>query len=412
MNGNINLAVRTSNTVGYTADHFSKTASTKRITVTGIAHQVVRFLMWLTILITAIKKYNNLRLAFKKIKQLKALRNNYRNGYTLQKFVRNGFRFYAGYNIPAWPSATFNKYIERQLTRMDDPMSPTLHTIILGITKKCGFKCEHCYEWEHLNKPEVLSKDDLITIVKRFYELGVSQVQITGGEPLNRFADLLFMLQQSPKGINYWIYTTGYSLTYEKAKQLYAAGLTGITISLDHHIPEHHDRFRGVNNAFAKAISAASYAKQAGLTVCFSLCATKDFISRDNLYAYAKLAKESGASFIQILEPRAVGHYSGKEVELSNEHFSVLNEFFERINFNNEYNSYPIIAYPGYYGRKIGCSGGGADYLYVDMDGDAHNCPFCQRKLFSALHSDLKYELQQLKLTGCKTFPQLTFQLN
>lgn len=352
----------------------------------------------------AVKKYRYPGLAFKKMRQLKTLRNSYRNGHTLQKFIRNGFKFYAGYNIPAWPSATFNRYIIRQLARMDDPMSPTLHSIILGITKKCGFKCEHCYEWEQLNKPEVLTKDDLVKIVNRFYALSVSQVQITGGEPLNRFADLLYLLNHSAKRINYWVYTTGYSLTYEKAKQLRKADLTGVTISLDHHIAEHHDRFRGVDNAFARAIDAASNAKRAGLTVCFSLCATKDFISSDNLLAYAKLAKENGAAFIQMLEPRAVGHYSGKAVELSNEHFVLLNEFFEKINFSNEFKDYPIVAYPGYYGRNIACSGGGADYLYVDMDGDAHNCPFCQRKLFSVLQSDLKKELQQLKTSGCKVF--------
>ncbi|MEQ1798142.1 MAG: radical SAM protein [Lacibacter sp.] len=322
----------------------------------------------------------------------------------MKKFVRNGFRFYAGYNIPGWPSVSFNRYVNRQLTRMNDSSTPTLHTIIFGITKKCGFQCEHCYEWEHLNQAETLLKDDLVAIVKRFYQAGVSQVQLTGGEPLNRFKDLLFLLQESPDGIDYWLYTTGYSLTYEKAKALKQNGLTGITISLDHHLADNHDRFRGVKNAYNKALIAVTNARKAGLPVCFSLCATREFISKENLLAYAALAKKYGVSFIQVLEPRAVGHYSGKAVQLTAVDHSLLNEFYETINYNSAYTDYPIVAYPGYYGRSIGCSGGGVDYLYVDMDGDVHNCPFCQKKLFSSLGGDLQKKIHQMKLNGCAAF--------
>lgn len=376
--------------------------------VFGFVQQAIRLLMWCNIFVVAFRKYGSLQIAFHKLSELKAMRDQYRNNFVLRKFIRNGLRFYASYNIPAWPSNSFNRYVSRQFTRLDDPGAATLHTIIFGITKKCGFQCEHCYEWEELNKPETLSKDELLAIVNRFHQAGVSQIQLTGGEPLNRFNDLLYVLQHSPSGIDYWLYTTGFSLTYEKAKLLQQSGLAGITVSLDHHLAEQHDHFRGVKRAFEKALTAVANARKAGLPVCFSLCATKEFISNENLYSYATLAKDLGVSFIQILEPRAVGHYAGKDVQLNPAHYSLLNTFYETINYNKAYARYPIVAYPGYYGRNIGCSGGGVDYLYVDTDGDVHNCPFCRQKLFSSLHADLDQEILQMRMKGCNAVTSLS----
>ena len=262
---------RTISSENKNADTVNQKKEPQQITVTGFPQQFVRLLMWATILFLAFRKYGSVKTALRKVTQLKELRNRYRNSFTLQKFIRNGFQFYASFNIPAWPSNAFNRYVDRQFTRLDDPGAATLHTIIFGITKKCGFQCEHCYEWEQLNKPETLSKDDLLTIIQRFHKVGVSQVQITGGEPLNRFNDLLYLLQQSPAGIDYWVYTTGFSLTYEKAKQLKQSGLAGITVSLDHPVAEQHDKFRGVKNAYARALQAVANARKVAAAVCIPM---------------------------------------------------------------------------------------------------------------------------------------------
>ena len=106
-------------------------------------------------------------------------------------------------------------------------------------------------------------------------------MQLSGGEPLNRLNDIFYLLDNSPGGIDFWLYTTGFSLTTSKAVQLKQQGLTGITISLDHHLEEKHDAFRGVKNAWLRALQAAHYAHNAGLAVCFSICATKEFISKE-----------------------------------------------------------------------------------------------------------------------------------
>lgn len=370
----------------------------------GLKKMLVKTCIWINILWEAFKLYKNPVTSFGKLKALLKMRNQYRNDGQLQKYFYANKKYYFNYNAPGWPSLAFNRYVDHLLKKTEVTGSTSLHTLIFAITKKCGFKCEHCCEWEALNKPEILSREDILQVVNNFYNKGISQVQLSGGEPLNRLDDIIYLLNNSPRPLNFWIYTTGYNLNFEKAKLLKENGLSGITISLDHWDAAMHDSFRGKQGSFQRALNAISYAVENNLLVTLSICATRRFINDDNLYRYAKLAKEIGVTFIQVLEPKAVGHYQGLDVLLQKSHTDILEKFYENMNYNKDYKAYPIVAYHGYYSRRVGCSGSGKDYLYVDTDGDVHNCPFCQRKIFSALHGNINDELIKMKQAGCGVF--------
>lgn len=372
--------------------------------IVGWRVTLVRGMIWLNIFFLALKKFKSLFTAFRKVKELKQMRNQYRSQHILPKFYKSSKRYFINYNTPGWPSQAFNRYISHLLNRFVKNQSPSLNTLVFAITKKCGFQCEHCCEWLNLNKPETLTKEDLLLIINRYHKLGIAQVQLSGGEPLNRLNDIFYLLNNSPKGIDFWLYTTGFNLTPDKANKLKQNGLTGITISLDHHEESKHDAFRGVKYAWKRALAAAEYASNAGIIVCFSICATKEFICQENLYNYIELARKNKVAFIQILEPKAVGHYSGRDVILKTQHFEVLESFYETYNYQEDYSHYPTISYHGYNSRRFGCSGSGVDYVYVDTDGDVHNCPFCQRKLFSAFDEDLSEKILQMKNGGCKVY--------
>lgn len=376
------------------------------VSVTGMRQKFIQKIIWLNILIISIKYQHSFIKGLREANKLKRLRNKYRNNLTLTKYQRIGKRYYHSYNAPGWPSPAFDRYIEHSIVKQSEEREVSLHTLIFAITKKCGFRCEHCCEWENLNKPEQLGREDLLSIIQRFHDLGISQLQLSGGEPLNRFDDILFILDQLPNGIDCWMYTTGYQLSFEKAKILKDHGLCGISISIDDHDAAKHDKFRGKAGSFHRAIKACHYATAAGLVVTFSICATKDFISEDNLMAYALLAKSHGASFIQILEPKAVGHYANMDVTLKSDQHKMLETFYEKMNFDQAYSSFPTIVYHGYYSRRIGCAGSGNDYLYVDTDGDVHNCPFCQRKLFNALEDGLIENIENMRKSGCGLYKQ------
>ncbi|TDH21628.1 radical SAM protein [Segetibacter sp. 3557_3] len=358
--------------------------------------------MWLNILLVGWFKYKRLAIAIKRMKSLAKMKDAYRGENKLIKYSLAGNRYYFSYNAPGWPSKSFNRYIQYQLAQFDLNKPVAIHTLIFGITKKCGYKCEHCFEWENLNKPETLTKEDITEVIASFRSLGATTVQVSGGEPLNRLADINAIVPKF-KDVDFWIYTSGYQLTDEKAKQFKKAGVTGITVSLDHWTPSLHDTFRGKNGAFDWVEKAAVNTVNNGLVLCLSLCATNDFISDENLDGYIRLAKKLKASFVQILEPKAVGHYAGKGVLLSQENIALLEAFYKRVNFDPLYKHYPSVMYHGFYSRLLGCSGAGKDYLYVDMDGNVHDCPFCQRKVFNVLTDDIAANVENMK-TGTCTF--------
>jgi MoaA/NifB/PqqE/SkfB family radical SAM enzyme len=125
-----------------------------------------------------------------------------------------------------------------------------MQTVIWAISNCCPLKCSHCCEWINLADFEYLSKNDLLVILNKLIRQGLYHIQLSGGEPLTRFDDLIWLLNIPEKGIDFWILTSGYGFTHEKALLLKKAGLTGANISLDHWDENAHNEFRHNNRSF------------------------------------------------------------------------------------------------------------------------------------------------------------------
>ncbi len=376
--------------------------STATPMVSALHKKIIMTCIWINIFICALYIEKNPLKAFRTLKKLKEIRNNSRENHFLLKYAKVGHKYYYSFYAPGWPSRSFSKYISNNIRKLGNPFSQTtLDTILFAITKKCGYQCEHCFEWNALNKPETLARKDLLSVIDSFEKLGITQVQLSGGEPLNRFDDIISILQHTKKTTEVWLFTSGYHLTEERAALLKQQGLTGVSISLDHWIPGLHNTFRGKKNAFEWVEKAVANARKEKLVVCLSLCATNEFINKENLFQYAELAKNWGVSFIQLLEPRSVGHYAGRDVCLDENKIALLEDFYTTYNYNKTFVDYPSVVYHGFYSRRIGCGAGGKHYVYIDTDGDVHNCPFCQRKLFSALENPLEKNIELMMTGGC-----------
>jgi MoaA/NifB/PqqE/SkfB family radical SAM enzyme len=322
--------------------------------------------------------------------------------WTAQKFVFVSGRYFWDLFAPGWPSIAFDRCIERELERVD-PLGrpPAFNTVIVAITRRCPLKCEHCFEWDTLNHPEVLSLADLREIVRRVQQRGTAQFIFSGGEPLRRFDDLLALCRLAADESDVWVQTAGVGLGAEKARRLREAGATGISLSLDHCDAAEHDRFRGLPGSFTTVGRAARHAREAGLLVSLSLCPTRSFTTRQNLDRYAGLAQSLGASFIQILEPKAIGHYAGQDVALGAAQRQCLEEFCERLNGDPAFHDHPSVEYMDWGARTLGCCGAGDRYAYVDTTGSLHACPFCPAPGLNVLEQDIHAAISILQDAGC-----------
>lgn len=322
------------------------------------------------------------------------------------KIARVAGKWYWDLYIPGWPSNTFNRYMEAEINRIMPLSGGTFrfNSVIFAMTKKCPLRCEHCFEWDALNDKEVLGKQDLKSIVQKFQEAGTSQLLISGGEPMLRVDDIVEVLQAANKVTEFWILSSGYLMTENNALKLKKAGLTGVFISLDHYEPEVHNLFRGNSKSYAWVESAVENAIKNELVVALTLCANKSFVSEQNLMRYADLAKRLGVSFIQILEPREVGHYRDKNASLNESQQEILERFYLNMNHQLTFRHYPMISYHAYHQRRVGCAAAADRVLYIDTDGDMHACPFCQNKKGNVLSENFYQCIDNIREAGCHAY--------
>ena len=362
----------------------------------------IRFLLRFRIFQIGIRKYRNPVKAFIGLKQMIDFRRSLHVN-KLTRFVNSNNRYFFALNVPGWPSKSFDTFIESMFDR-NEPEIPKQHllSLMFAITKKCPLKCEHCFEWDRLNGREKLSVNDMKVIIKKFQERGgLGQIQFSGGEPLQRFDDLIIAAKTAKKSTDFWVITSGYGLNKDKTEKLKKAGFSGVNISLDHWDEKMHDTFRGMPGSYAWVEKACKNTKEEGLVLALTLCATKAFTSKKNLWKYADFAKKLGANFVQILEPKAVGHYRGKNVDLSFEQQLMIENFFLDVNGKKEHKDYPIFQYPAHHQRKVGCFGAGDMYMYVDSNGSAHACPFCQTTSGNCIDESIDNTIEKIQKKGC-----------
>ena len=307
-------------------------------------------------------------------------------GGELKKLYKIDRKYYFNMYTPGWPSRAYDNIWKSELRRHAPNSIDTEKTFFafLAITRKCPMRCEHCFEWDNLNQKESFTKEDLLKVIDIYQKQGVQQFHFSGGEPMTRFKDLVELFKYTKGKSECWVVTSGFNCTTKNAKQLKNAGCKGVVVSIDHYIPELHNIFRGHTNAFEHATAAVKAVKDAGMVSAISVCATKAFIDGGHLLPYLEFAKNMGVHFVQVLEPRSIGHYEGQNVLLEEKHITILETFFKQVNHSKEYKKYPILLYHGYHQRRVGCFAGSRS-VYIDSAGDVHSCPFCHTSSFNII---------------------------
>ncbi|MBT8258401.1 MAG: radical SAM protein [Bacteroidia bacterium] len=370
----------------------------------GFQMRVLHTLMRLHLVLIAMKCYRNPAKWIGSLVYLIRLRRRFLGDFKLKKVARVNGKYHMGIYIPAWFSKGFEYFVMNELKSYKPISRPSyrFNNVFLAITSKCPLQCEHCYEWERLNQREHDNTDRLKTIIDELSAKGTCQIHFTGGEPLVKTEIILDLMRTAPKDIDYWITTSGYSLDESKAKKLKAAGIKGIVISLDHFEAEEHNRFRNHPVAFYWAIEAVKNTISNNMIAALSVCVTKEFIIESNLMSYMIMAEKLGVSFVQFIEPKPIGHFKGKAVELDAEDMKVLEQFHLKMNFSNSYLSVPIIGYHEQYQRRQRCLSAGNRSIYLDMQGNLHACPFCQKKRGNILDSNFDNQLDTMTRLGCE----------
>jgi MoaA/NifB/PqqE/SkfB family radical SAM enzyme len=378
--------------------------------ISGWRAELIRIKVRSFIVRVALNQYRSPIRAMREMKKLVQLRSKVNGSISILKFIKSGDQFFWNADYCGYPSENLRTLLHKEFKRnqqqVADGLNNTqgLQTLIWGITNRCPLSCQHCYEWDNIALADKLDLVSLKKILTIFRENGLRHIQFSGGEPLSRFNDLIELTKEASPDMDCWILTSGFGLSADKALALKKAGLRGAQISLDHWDAEQHNNFRNNNRSYEMATDAARNCLNAGIMVSFSLCATREFVSENNLMKYANLAKGLGVNFIRILEPRAVGKFSNVKVALATEQVELLSDFAKRLNADKHYKDYPIVTFFGYHQREMGCFGAGERYVYIDPNGDVHACPFCRGRMGNLLEESFTGIIERVKTVGCHLF--------
>jgi GTP 3',8-cyclase len=107
----------------------------------------------------------------------------------------------------------------------------------VSVTDRCNFRCQYCMPAEGLpwlERSELLTFEEIDTLVRLLVPLGVRSVRLTGGEPLvRRELPKLIQMLSSIDGLDDLSLTTNGYLLARMADELVEAGLERINVSLD-----------------------------------------------------------------------------------------------------------------------------------------------------------------------------------
>ncbi len=178
-----------------------------------------------------------------------------------------------------------------------------------NITRKCNLKCPHCYiNATHQQLKNELTTEESKNLIDQICEVSRPLLILSGGEPLLRNDVAELVRYGAEKGLKMGLGSNGSLINYADAKKLKEAGIETVSISLDSHIPEQHDKFRGVSGSWEKAVNAIKALQKTGVLVQVNTTVTQqNYDQIDDIMSLAeKLGVENFHLFFLVPTGRGV----------------------------------------------------------------------------------------------------------
>ncbi len=171
--------------------------------------------------------------------------------------------------------------------------------VVWNITHRCNLKCKHCYENAGRAAPDELSTQQVSDGLGALSRAGVPTIAFSGGEPTSRPDMIEIVRMAKDLGMFVSMASNGYGLNDPaKVREYKEAGLSFVQISLDGPEPSVHDRFRGVNGAWDKAVTAIENCINEDIIACVSTTVTRH--NADEAEEMLRLATTIGVKWIML----------------------------------------------------------------------------------------------------------------
>lgn len=322
---------------------------------------------------------------------------------------RDGYPVYS-LSTPALFSKPAAHFIARTLYRgIQNRNLPNLMSIAVNDT--CNAQCGHCSFYEGVDDPHrtPLTLPQFEQAIGAAQDLGVSVINIVGGEPLLR-PDLAGIIRAVDKDRStVLLFTNGWHLA-DRAAELRRAGLDSIYVSLDAADPQRHDTLRQTPGLFDRAVAGLKVAKKLGFSVGISATLTPEAFQSGELKRLVELGKSLGVHEVLVFDALPSGRLQHRDDLIDNGDW--VEAMIQAAVPYNQDPRYPGVVFSAYISshRSVGCSCG-TSYFYLSPYGDVMSCDFNHAIFGNVLEEPLwkvwqrlssNPDFAQAKWGGCK----------
>lgn len=292
-------------------------------------------------------------------------------------------------------------------TFVKDKLNRPLRDLRISVIDRCNFRCQYCMpaeiygpDFAFLPKSELLSYEEIERLAKIFVQLGVEKIRLTGGEPLMR-KDLPYLVEMLSKIENLKDIglTSNGVLLPKYAKDLKAAGLKRVNISLDSLKDELFGQINGRNVGVDPVLKGIKAAQEAGLGVKINMVVKKG-LNDTEIVPMAQFCKENGLQlrYIEFMDVGSSNGWKMDDVVTKKEIYQIISE---------HYSLEPVD--PDYFGevaKRYRYEGTNVDVGFITSVSESF-CSSCTRsrlsadgKIYTCLFNGNGHDLRDFMRTG------------
>jgi pyrroloquinoline quinone biosynthesis protein E len=182
---------------------------------------------------------------------------------------------------------------------------PRPYTLVAELTYRCPLRCVYCSNpLDYARHADGLATEDWLRIIREAEDLGVVQLNLTGGEPLLR-PDLETLVEEAERLDLYTnLITSGIPLKRERLAELKRRGLDNVQVSVQDVTAEASDRIAGLKS-FERKLEVCRWVKELGLPLTLNTV-----LHRENLDRVAEviaLAESLAADRLELANTQYLG---------------------------------------------------------------------------------------------------------
>jgi len=197
-----------------------------------------------------------------------------------------------------------------------EPPHPYLsvpYEVHFKVTNRCNLRCRHCHSSAGRGTVGELPSSSIRALCRDLRRWDVSQLAISGGEPLVREDCLEIIKYAVNLGLRVKLNTNGTLLCSDTLRSLWSSGVRSLMVSLDAADPAIHDAIRGAKGAWRSTTSAVAAAVSMSFAVMLRMTVSE--ANRGQVVPLVRMAAEIGATAVGITPVLALGRAANRGSE-------------------------------------------------------------------------------------------------